>query len=317
MSYPVTEWISPRINDTPQFPPKKNFNFLAASLLPSTRLLSTFKQSTRSYLIVGIAACVAMAATFPSLAIPGQRLGSTISYAAGPGTHVHDAVIYASIAGPVIVDQAQANSKAKSLLTVSRSINRQTGATQSGTATVKPTASTIAPKPATTKPRLKYNTLPAVESVVLARVTRVQKRQVIVSILVVLDELSSSQVSDPSKTTSDNDNIESILSSAANPENHSSSDELRFQALIRKEDVRAVEKDRVVMDEMFRVGDIVRGTIISLGDQSFYYITTARNDLGVVMARSEAGNMMFPVSWKEMRDPVTGLGELRKVARPF
>lgn len=73
----------------------------------------------------------------------------------------------------------------------------------------------------------------------------------------------------------------------------------------------------MVLEEMFRVGDIVRGTVISLGDQSFYYLTTARNDLGVVMARSEAGNMMFPVSWKEMRDPVTRRGESRKVARPY
>jgi exosome complex component CSL4 len=122
---------------------------------------------------------------------------------------------------------------------------------------------------------------------------------------------------DPNHTPSDNDNVAAILTHAANPENHSNTDELRFQALIRKEDVRAVEKDRVVMDEMFRVGDIVRGSVISLGDQTFFYLTTARNDLGVVMARSEAGNMMFPVSWKEMRDPVSGTGELRKVARPF
>jgi exosome complex component CSL4 len=193
------------------------------------------------------------------------------------------------------------------VISVSRIIRKTTAPT--GTST---SASSSAP---TTKPR--YNTLPAVDSVVLARVTRVQKRQAAVSILVVLDESASSQALNPSQTASDNDNIESILSSAANPENHSSSDELRFQALIRKEDVRAVEKDRVVMDEMFRVGDIVRGTVISLGDQSFYYITTARNDLGVVMARSEAGNMMFPVSWKEMRDPVTGAAEQRKVARPF
>lgn len=71
------------------------------------------------------------------------------------------------------------------------------------------------------------------------------------------------------------------------------------------------------MDEMFRVGDIVRGTVISLGDQSNYYLSTARNELGVVMGRSEGGNMMFPVSWKEMRDPVTGVGEGRKVAKPF
>jgi exosome complex component CSL4 len=167
-----------------------------------------------------------------------------------------------------------------------------------------------------TKSKPRYNTLPAVESIVLARVTRVQKRQATVSILVVLDE-SEPQTQDPSRSASDNDNIASILTSAANPENHTGTDELRFQALIRKEDVRAVEKDRVVMDEMFRIGDIVRGSVISLGDQSFYYITTARNDLGVVMARSDAGNMMFPVSWKEMRDPVTGTGEQRKVARPF
>lgn len=270
-----------------------------------------------------------MAATLPALAIPGQQLGSTTSFAAGPGTHVHNAVIYASIAGPVVVDAAQPIPKAKSLLTVSRSITKKTGSLPNdagGPIVKKPTPSKTA-SPATQtgagkQQKLKYNTLPAVDSIVLARVTRVQKRQITVSILVVLDELAQTQMqtqtSDPSRTsTSDNDNIASILTSSPNPENHSSSDELRFQALIRKEDVRAVEKDRVVMDEMFRVGDIVRGSIISLGDQSFYYLTTARNDLGVVMARSEAGNMMFPVSWKEMRDPVTGVGELRKVARPF
>ncbi|EDP52089.1 hypothetical protein KXX16_001029 [Aspergillus fumigatus] len=249
-----------------------------------------------------------MASSLPSLAIPGQRLGPVSSYSAGPGTHVQNANIYASIAGPVVLQQAQPSSKSKSILSVSRNLPRKTDPSTS-TTPVKATT--------TTKPKLRYNTLPAVDSIVLARVTRVQKRQATVSILVVLDESAGSQDPDPSKTASDNDNIVSILASAANPENHSNSDELRFQALIRKEDVRAVEKDRVVMDEMFRVGDIVRGSVISLGDQSFYYLTTARNDLGVVMARSEAGNMMFPVSWKEMRDPVTGAAELRKVARPF
>lgn len=246
-----------------------------------------------------------MATTLPSVAIPGQQLGSTSSYAAGPGTHVHDAHIYASIAGPVVSSQQQSSTdkaNTSTLLTVSRSIPKPNVA-----------AASAAGK------KLKYNTLPSVDSVVLARVTRVQKRQATVSILVVLDETVNPGAGGEGQgqPQSDNDNIASILSSAANPENHSTTDELRFQALIRKEDVRAVEKDRVVMDDMFRVGDIVRGSIVSLGDQSFYYLTTARNDLGVVMARSEAGNMMFPVSWKEMRDSVTGLAELRKVARPF
>ncbi|KAL4988676.1 exosome component EXOSC1/CSL4-domain-containing protein [Aspergillus falconensis] len=252
-----------------------------------------------------------MASVPPSLAIPGQRLGPAGTYSAGPGTHVYHSHIYASIAGPVSVGSTQVNSPAKPAISVSRNMKRDTAVATTSM------PSTVHAPTAVTKPKPKYNTLPAVDSVVLARVTRVQKRQATVSILVVLDETASSQALNPSQPVSDNDNIESILASAANPENHSSSDELRFQALIRREDVRAVEKDRVVMDEMFRVGDIVRGAVISLGDQSYYYITTARNDLGVVMARSEAGNMMFPVSWKEMRDPVTGAKEQRKVARPF
>lgn len=235
--------------------------------------------------------------SLPPIAIPGQRLGPVSTYSAGPGTHIQQSFIYASIAGPVVADPAQPKTQTKPTLRVSRTLPAK-----------NTPAAAAAP---TTKPR--YNTLPAVDSIVLARVTRVQKRQATVSILVVTEDTTQ----DPNRTPSDNDNVAAILTHAANPENHSNTDELRFQALIRKEDVRAVEKDRVVMDEMFRVGDIVRGSVISLGDQTFFYLTTARNDLGVVMARSEAGNMMFPVSWKEMRDPVSGTGEFRKVARPF
>jgi len=56
---------------------------------------------------------------------------------------------------------------------------------------------------------------------------------------------------------------------------------------------------------------------ISLGDQSSYYLSTASNELGVVMATSEDGNQMYPISWKEFRDPETGVTESRKVAKPF
>lgn len=56
---------------------------------------------------------------------------------------------------------------------------------------------------------------------------------------------------------------------------------------------------------------------ISLGDQSNYYLSTAKNELGVIMATSEEGNTMYPISWKEFKDPVTGRTESRKVAKPF
>lgn len=62
---------------------------------------------------------------------------------------------------------------------------------------------------------------------------------------------------------------------------------------------------------------IVLAGQISLGDQANYYLSTARNELGVILATSEAGNTMYPVNWKEYRDPETGLIELRKVAKPY
>ena len=88
-----------------------------------------------------------------------------------------------------------------------------------------------------------------------------------------------------------------------------------FQALIRQQDIRATEQDKVKMAESFRVGDVVRGVVISLGDERNYYVSTARNEFGVVLARSEMDNQMVPVSWREMKDLSAGVNELRKVSK--
>jgi exosome complex component CSL4 len=85
--------------------------------------------------------------------------------------------------------------------------------------------------------------------------------------------------------------------------------------------VRATEKDKVVMGASFRVGDIVRAIVISLGDQGGYFLSTAGNAFGVVMSWSESGpfgvgSACVPVSWKEVQDVVTGAREERKVAKP-
>lgn len=130
---------------------------------------------------------------------------------------------------------------------------------------------------------VKREVLPEVGNVVLCRVTRIQPRQATVAILVVGD---------------------AVL-------------EAEWQGVIRVQDVRATEKDRVKIYESFRPGDIVRAQVISLGDQANYYLSTASNELGVIMATSEAGNVMYPVSWKEYKDAETGLSESRKVAKPF
>ncbi|KAI9816795.1 MAG: exosome 3'-_5 exonuclease subunit ski4 (Csl4) [Pycnora praestabilis] len=127
------------------------------------------------------------------------------------------------------------------------------------------------------------NVLPEVDAVVLARVTRITPKQATVAILMVGETICADD----------------------------------FQGVIRVQDVRATEKDKVKIFVSFRPGDIVRAQVISLGDQSNYYLSTARNHLGVVMATSEASNAMYPISWKEFKDPVTGAVESRKVAKPF
>ncbi|XP_005225536.1 exosome complex component CSL4 isoform X2 [Bos indicus] len=89
-----------------------------------------------------------------------------------------------------------------------------------------------------------------------------------------------------------------------------------FRGTIRKEDVRATEKDKVEIYKSFRPGDIVLAKVISLGDaQSNYLLTTAENELGVVVAHSESGVQMVPISWCEMQCPKTHTKEFRKVAR--
>jgi exosome complex component CSL4 len=39
----------------------------------------------------------------------------------------------------------------------------------------------------------------------------------------------------------------------------------------------------------FRPGDIVRAEVLSVGDVRSFFLTTARNDLGVIFAKSIAG----------------------------
>lgn len=90
-----------------------------------------------------------------------------------------------------------------------------------------------------------------------------------------------------------------------------------FGGIIRVQDVRITERDKVKILDSFRPGDIVRATVISLGDGTNYYLSTARNDLGVVFARSQSGDRMFPVDWQTMKAAHTGELELRKCAKPY
>lgn len=52
------------------------------------------------------------------------------------------------------------------------------------------------------------------------------------------------------------------------------------------------------MYDCFRPGDIVRAEVLSLGDSRSYYLSTSKNHLGVVYAKSAAG--AWHVCAKEM-----------------
>lgn len=88
-----------------------------------------------------------------------------------------------------------------------------------------------------------------------------------------------------------------------------------FAGIIRQQDVRATEVDKVEILSSFRPGDIVRAEVVSLGDSRSYYLSTAKNELGVVSAKSVAGAQLVPVSWQEMQCPATLTKEYRKVAK--
>lgn len=165
----------------------------------------------------------------------------------------------------------------------------------------------------------------------IARVTRVTPRQAYLSILIV-DGLPCGSSSSTSSTF-----VQSGLGNHAAGEGEG----IDFQGVVRSQDVRNTEKDKVKLADCFRPGDIVRATVISLGDARSYYLSTAGNSLGVIYATSATsaasvaegeaegtvvasggagwnvnGNPMVPISWNQMIDPITGVVENRKCAKP-
>ena len=235
--------------------------------------------------------------TLPCPAYPGLTLGPCSTYDAGPGTHKHDGQVVASLVGqPLLLSARHSKTPGKPAITIPR----------------------LLPSPNAYGPTISAhvgnsNILPTVGSLVLARVLRVRTRQVDLGILC---------VSPPSPLASPNKQEPQQQNPYDNSTFHVCVD--AYPATIRREDIRATEKDKVVCAEMFRPGDYVKGEVISLGDSANYYVQTSRNELGVLMAKSErTGKLMAPISWKEFEevDRVEGEGkrkkEGRKVAKPF
>lgn len=88
-----------------------------------------------------------------------------------------------------------------------------------------------------------------------------------------------------------------------------------FKGIVRLQDIRAMEIDKISVSECFRPGDLIRAEVLSLGTMRDYYLTTAKNELGVIWANSLAGAPLVAISWEEMQCPITAQTEKRKVAK--
>ncbi|KAL3271460.1 hypothetical protein HHI36_021946 [Cryptolaemus montrouzieri] len=88
-----------------------------------------------------------------------------------------------------------------------------------------------------------------------------------------------------------------------------------FRAILRREDIRATEKDKIDIYRSFRPGDIILARVLPITEAHTYQLSTAENELGVVIAHSEHGHPMVPISWTEMQCTKTYAKEPRKVAK--
>ncbi|XP_050438593.1 exosome complex component CSL4 [Adelges cooleyi] len=88
-----------------------------------------------------------------------------------------------------------------------------------------------------------------------------------------------------------------------------------YRGSLRKQDVRTKEIDKIEMLQCFRPGDIILAKVLPMTEAHTFKLTTAENELGVVIACSESGHPMTPISWTEMKCTVTNSVECRKVAK--
>lgn len=145
---------------------------------------------------------------------------------------------------------------------------------------------------------------PQVGDIVLARVNKITHQRVNVEILSVLPKTEEGK----SPQNVDDLQLLNLLPTESGE---------YFKALIRSQDIRSTERDSVKTWECFQPGDIIRAAVLSLGDGASFYLTTASNDLGVVFARNEEGEILYPLDWETMVAPGSGEVENRKCAKPF
>ncbi|CAI5536841.1 unnamed protein product [Closterium sp. Naga37s-1] len=218
----------------------------------------------------------------PDVKVPGDRLGLASELAVGPGTYARGPFVYASTTGAMAVTPGEPVSV--HLASPHRLICPAffPDACSRSTRFPPPIPPHLIPLPTVSVRRAGAQTaIPSVGAIVIAKVARVTPRAAMADIVCV----GAHAVTD------------------------------KFSGIVRQQDVRATEIDKVDLLASYRPGDLIRAQVLSLGDSRAYFLSTAKNDLGVILAKGVAGVPMMPISWQEMRCPITDQVENRKVAK--
>lgn len=214
-----------------------------------------------------------------SIVTPGDRIGSANEIASGPGTHIKELHVYASLVGKLMLTPSTSPATTSS---TSSDMEVDSNNTHSSNSTPTHVASVLLQN----GQKCATHQILSVGQVVLGRVVRIGTQQAIVEIL------AADNQTGPLK-------------------------EPYYGGMIRKEDIKIGVTEEIDIYNCFRPGDIILARIISLGDARRYYLSTADNHLGVIRATcAESGVIMHPISWKEMECPETKIRELRKCAKP-
>lgn len=240
--------------------------------------------------------------TLPGYVVPGQTIVAKNDnefprYASGCGTEISEQGISAMILGKLVVEKQKDGNKWRIDI-----INEFSN----------PYAQI--PAPPTGNSVRGTSQLPQVGDVVYAKVLRLSQQQVNLDIIAVENKGNTAKDNGVGQFAS---SIGSVHPASGNGDRISELGE-GYGAVIRIQDIRASERDKIQLLNQFAPGDLVRASVLSLGDESNYYLSTIRNDLGVVFARDElTGAQLVPLDWQTMIDPTSGMTYPRKCANPF
>eukprot|EP01039_Chlorochromonas_danica_P006541 gene6541-7215_t len=181
----------------------------------------------------------------PRQVYPGDCLGSAKEFSSGNGTYLKDGQIYSSLVGRLMTSHSHSHSHSQS----------HSGSSQSGSSSaVRPLLHIVPDHPHQSQQQSHSHVKASdyilrIGDTVLCQVTRVNYNQAFVEVIMVGDLLLSFPV----------------------------------KAVIRKEDIREKEVDKVIIPDLLKPRDTVRAMVISLGDNKHYYLSIARAGLGIIL----------------------------------